>query len=274
MIMPYAHRLKNGCAVLGLLLLAACSMLSEKAERDSGPRPGSVDVSSVPDAVPRAEPKSKCGNPQSYEVFGKRYKVLSSGQGFVEKGIASWYGKKFHGRKTSSCETYDMYAMTAAHKHLPLPTYVEVTNLDNGRKIVVRVNDRGPFHNNRVIDLSYTAADKLGMLSQGTALVEVRAIDPNSYKKGGAPVYSGGKYGQSQAGFYLQVGAFSNRQNAEQLKRRLNTLVPDIRISRAVVDGKQLYRVQIGPLLNVEAADGIVKSLADYGIWEHHITVN
>jgi rare lipoprotein A len=132
----------------------------------------------VPDAVPRIEPRSIYGNPPSYEVFGKRYYVMASSVGYVERGVASWYGPGFHQALTSVREPYDMYGMTAAHKTLPLPAYVRVTNLQNGRSCVVRVNDRGPFVGNRIIDLSYTAAAKLDMLRDGTAMVEVRALQP------------------------------------------------------------------------------------------------
>jgi rare lipoprotein A len=134
---------------------------------------------SVPDAVPRLEPRARSGNPPFYSVFGKRYYVLSSSVGYWERGVASWYGPGFHKVRTSTGERYDMYAMTAAHKTLPLPAYVRVTNLQNGRSVVVRVNDRGPFVGNRIIDLSYSAAAKLGMLRNGTAMVDVRTIDPS-----------------------------------------------------------------------------------------------
>jgi rare lipoprotein A len=130
--------------------------------------------------VPRVEPRSRNGNPPFYDVMGKRYFVLSSSVGYAERGVASWYGPGFHKVRTSTGEPYDMYAMTAAHKTLPLPAYVRVTNLQNGRSIVVRVNDRGPFVGNRIIDLSYTAASKLDMLRNGTAMVEVRSIDPGA----------------------------------------------------------------------------------------------
>jgi rare lipoprotein A len=137
-----------------------------------------IDPDSVPDAVPRVEPYSRYGNPPTYEVFGKRYSVLPSSKGFVQVGVASWYGEDFHGKRASNGETYDMYAMTAAHKHLPLPTYARVTNLENGRSVVVRITDRGPFVGDRVIDLSWVAAAKLRLASKGVGLVEVRAIDP------------------------------------------------------------------------------------------------
>ena len=166
--------------------MAACFSAPPRGETPSATpvppppaeRPPPAD--SVPDMVPRAEPRSRNGNPPFYDVMGKRYFVLSSGVGYVERGVASWYGPGFHKVRTSTGEPYDMYAMTAAHKTLPLPAYVRVTNLQNGRSIVVRVNDRGPFVGNRIIDLSYTAASKLDMLRNGTAMVEVRTLEPVS----------------------------------------------------------------------------------------------
>jgi rare lipoprotein A len=140
--------------------------------------PPPAHVQDVPDAIPRLEPRALYGNPPSYDVFGKRYYVMASSVGYVERGVASWYGPGFHKELTSVREPYDMYGMTAAHKTLPLPAYVRVTNLQNGRSCVVRVNDRGPFVGNRIIDLSYTAAAKLDMLRDGTAMVEVRALQP------------------------------------------------------------------------------------------------
>ncbi len=136
-----------------------------------------VDVDAIPEPEVKNEPRSRVGN-RSYAVLGKRYHVMDSVEGYVEKGMASYYGKKFHGRLTSNQEVYDMYAFSAAHKSLPLPSYVRVTNLANGKSVVVRVNDRGPFHAGRVIDLSFAAATKLGFTKQGTAKVEVRALTP------------------------------------------------------------------------------------------------
>ena len=136
------------------------------------------DLDQVPDAVPVAEPLSRYGNPEEYEVFGEKYRVMDSSEGYVAEGLASWYGEEFQGKPTSSGEPYDMYLMTAAHRTLPIPTYVEVTNLENGRVAVVRVNDRGPFHDDRIIDLSYVAARKLGVVGPGTARVRVRALEP------------------------------------------------------------------------------------------------
>src|SRR5512143_1873224 len=154
------------------LALAGCGALQPK---DSGPR-RPVDTSNVSEPVPRNEPRSRYGNPASYVVDGREYHVLATSNGYVERGIASWYGTKFHGGRTSSGETYDMYKMTAAHKTLPIPCYARVTNLENGRSVIVRVNDRGPFHDNRIIDLSYAAANRIGISPKGTGLVEVRAV--------------------------------------------------------------------------------------------------
>lgn len=254
-----------------IINLQGCAI---ELERDGGPASGSIDVASVPDAVPKAEPRSQYGNPESYVVNGKRYYVLRDGSGYVEKGIASWYGEKFHGRRTSSGETYDMYGMTAAHKSLPLPAYVEVINLKNGSRIVVRVNDRGPFHENRIIDLTYTAAAKLDILGAGTGLVEVRALDPATYRTKGSTVNVSRTEGR-QPGFFIQVGAFFERINAENLRKRLRVLGNLlVSISETVVSGRTLYRVRIGPLNEIEAADEIVARLSDLGIIDHHIVTD
>jgi rare lipoprotein A len=180
----------HGLATIAVALAALLSGCSSAPRKSSPPPPAPLPPRSaatpappahlleVPDAVPRVEPRSIYGNPPSYEVFGKRYYVMASSVGYVERGVASWYGPGFHKERTSVGEPYDMYGMTAAHKSLPLPAYVRVTNLQNGRSCVVRVNDRGPFVGNRIIDLSYTAAAKLDMLRDGTAMVEVRALQP------------------------------------------------------------------------------------------------
>jgi len=157
--------------ILTLALLAGCS---SEPLIDGIP----AHIARIPDAVPKVEPLAKSGNAPSYVVRGQQYHVKSNSHGYIERGLASWYGEPFHGRKTSSGEIYDMNGMSAAHKTLPLPTYARVTNLANKRSIVIRINDRGPFHESRLIDLSYTAAVKLGVDKKGTALVEVRAIDP------------------------------------------------------------------------------------------------
>jgi peptidoglycan lytic transglycosylase len=149
-----------------------------------GGAPVPDDIASIPDAVPRQETQTRSGNPEKYSEFGVEYRVLETSEGYDQEGVASWYGPGFHGKRTSSGEPYDQNAMTAAHTILPLPTYVEVTNLENGRKVVVRVNDRGPFHGGRIIDLSYVAAMKLGIVQAGTARVRVRALDPPARVRG------------------------------------------------------------------------------------------
>jgi len=146
--------------------------------RDGAPDARGVDLDTISDAVPREEAPATSGNPPEYEAFGRTYRTLTSSEGYEEEGIASWYGEEFQGRPTSSGETYDVYGMTAAHRTLPLPSYVEVTNLENGVTVVVRVNDRGPFHEDRIIDVSYAAAYRLGMLAKGTARVRIRALQP------------------------------------------------------------------------------------------------
>lgn len=176
--------------LLSLLVLQGCSLLRRGPEATPKPPAGVPkpprDLASIPDAVPRAEPRSRYGNPETYEVFGKKYRVMKSARGHIERGLASWYGPGFHAERTSSGEPYNMYSMTAAHKTLPIPSYVRVTHLGNGRSIVVRVNDRGPFVGNRIIDLSYTAAYKLGMIGTGTAPVEIRVLQPGDTSSGRA----------------------------------------------------------------------------------------
>ena len=184
--MPILHRF---FVLLVVVSLSACGGIKQS----DGPGKAARATQAKP-VLPKQEPLSKYGNPESYVVFGKRYYTLKTNAGFQEEGVASWYGKKFHGRKTSSGEIYDMYKMTAAHKHLPLPTFVNVKNLETGKTIVVRVNDRGPFHDNRIIDLSYAAAAKLGILNKGTGRVRVTAINPgsNSGKTEQRPMLSAG----------------------------------------------------------------------------------
>ena len=244
--------------------------------RDDGP-PGSTRIPDLPgDAIPRPEARSKYGNGPVYEVLGKRYTVMPSSSGYQERGVASWYGKKFHGNLTSNREVYDMYAMTAAHKTLPLPTYVRVRNLSNNKSIVVRVNDRGPFVHNRIIDLSYAAAIKLDMIRDGTGLVEVTAINFDQ-AQGDRPVRTSSLPPSEPAEpalpaatanrVYVQVGAFGERSNAE---RRLGELVRagigDAFIHEELAADRILYRVRIGPIADVVQYDVIVDELAAMGI--------
>jgi len=164
-------------SILGLFFISACTHIPDDSGADSAPKLF-LDPEQIEDAIPTIEPLSRYGNPSSYEIKGVRYHLLNSNENYREVGKASWYGNKFHGRLTSNREIYNMYEMTAAHKTLPIPCYVEVTNLENGRKAIVRVNDRGPFIEDRIIDLSYAAATKLGVLDNGTATVLVKQIGP------------------------------------------------------------------------------------------------
>jgi rare lipoprotein A len=258
-------------AALGCLsLLVACTA--------PGPVPDSAPRSGTParlpgDAVPREEPRSRYGNGPVYEVFGESYRVMDSSYGYRERGVASWYGKKFHGRLTSSREPYDMYEMTAAHKTLPLPTYVRVTNLKNGRSIVVRVNDRGPFVHNRIIDLSYSAAMKLDMVRDGTSLVEVEAIsfDPPSSQTRVASTPPRARP-VPDSSVFVQVGAFGDANNARRRYRELR----ESGIGQAFVQEDRsssppLYRVRIGPIANVDQYDSVVANLQRIGITETHL---
>src|ERR1044072_540008 len=200
-------------AALVLLFLAGCSSQPYRTP-PLPPLPPPGDISVIPDQVPKAEPRSAKGNPPFYTVLGKRYFVMDKAEGYLERGVASWYGPGFHAAATSNGERYDMYAMTAAHKTLPLPAYVQVTNLRNGRSVVVRVNDRGPFKDGRIIDLSYTAASKLDMLKDGTTFVEVRALTPEQKTAPPAPP-------QTPEALYVQAGAFGTKENAWRLLERL-----------------------------------------------------
>ena len=231
--------------------------------------------------IPRPEPRSRYGNGPVYNVLGQRYEVLETSRGFRERGVASWYGPKFHGRPTSSREPYDMHAMTAAHKSLPLPTYVEVRNLKNNRSVVVRVNDRGPFVDNRIIDLSYAAAKKLDMVRDGTTLVEVTAIsfdEPMRDARHAPPAPDTNRdpprpaAAEKAARVFVQVGAFGDRQNAA----RRHGLLTRHGITSAFVDEERrgqnsLYRVRVGPIDGVAQYDDIVARLNALGIADSHL---
>ena len=281
-------RIRLPLLAISLLALAACGGNRVKGD---GPPTGSSRISGIPDdAVPRAEPRSRYGNGPVYEVLGKRYTVMPSSAGYQERGVASWYGKKFHGNLTSNRETYDMHGMTAAHKTLPLPTYVRVRNLRNNKSIVVRVNDRGPFVHNRIIDLSYAAAMKLDMIRDGTSLVEVTAI---SFDKptGDRPVRrelgpsnggpstvreqapsNGGQAPVPSNRIYVQVGAFGDRANAE---RRLGALsqagIRNAFIHKDSLANQTLYRVRIGPVADVVQYDVLVEELENIGITDPYL---
>jgi len=259
-------------------LLAGCSTSLPRiigSASSDGPPDRRLDPNAIPDAIPRYEPKSKRGNPSSYVVGGRRYYVMSSSRGFVERGIASWYGAKFHGRLTSSGEPYNMYAMTAAHKSLPLPTYVQVTNLRNGRQVIVKVNDRGPFHGNRIIDLSYAAAAKLGILAKGTGLVEVRALNPADPRPHSRPEPAMAKRPlETNPDIFIQVGAFTSRYNADKLRSQLRQVLKrTIRIQESLNRGRPIFRVQVGPLTTIAQVDRVTMTLGRLGIKESHLII-
>lgn len=264
-------------SVLILLLMVLLTSCSHMKKRDGAPN-FYVDETKVPNATPKAEPLAKYGNMSSYRVFGKRYYTMKSSKHYEQVGTASWYGTQFHEQRTSSGERYDMLGMTAAHKTLPLPTYVEVTNLKNNRTIVVKVNDRGPFATNRIIDLSYVAAKKLGMLGHGTAHVRVKAITPGTYDTPSTWFASNKRSTRnlpadplnfqqpSHKDIYIQVGAFHSRTNAQKLKKQLASLfTAPINISSPSFDSS-LYHVQVGPLRDVATVNKISNRLRTLGI--------
>jgi len=231
------------------------------------------DLSKLVEPTPKVEPRSLYGNRSPYTVQGQTYTVLPTARGYDERGIASYYGSKFHGYKTSSLEPYDMYAFTAASKTLPLPSYARVTNLENGKSVIVRVNDRGPFHPNRIIDLSYVAAVKIGIWPKGTGLVEVRGIDPS---RGGAelpppPVVSA----RAQIGIYLQVGAFADVANAQRVAARLQQakLAP-VQVTAVEVNGRRVQRVRVGPLRDVAQADAVSARIVAMGLPRPRVAVD
>ncbi len=284
--------------VLGVAItLAACG-----GSKTKGDGPGTARINDLPgDAVPKSEPRSRYGNGRDlgngpgYEVFGQWYSVMDSSVGYKKRGVASWYGKKFHGNLTSNREVYDMYEMTAAHTSLPLPTYVRVKNLRNNKSIVVRVNDRGPFVGNRIIDLSYSAALRLDMVQDGTAMVEVTAINfeqpsgdrptstrsPSQSPSSSQPALRSTPSVVAQAEpapavvanrIYVQVGAFGDRANAARRESELAQFgIENAFIHEDNSSGAALYRVRIGPVADVVQYDALVQELDQLGIKDPYL---
>lgn len=274
-----------------LLLLQGCGGSGGTASSGGGygygdgPPPRDIDVSGLPDAVPKHEPITLAGNKSPYTVLGKTYQVMPSSKGFRQRGLASWYGNKFHGRHTSNGEVYSMYEMTAAHKTLPIPCYVKVTNLENGRSVIVRVNDRGPFHGDRIIDLSYAAAKKLGYSDKGTAKVEVSVIDPADYQNNTVaspqlapdpamlPVAGVETVGQDSSA-YLQVGAFNNQLAASHLSQRLAGVTEYPVVVRQQSSPQPLFKVLVGPvtdhlkLFDLKTALGQIDNIRPFIVYD------
>ncbi|MBW8312047.1 MAG: septal ring lytic transglycosylase RlpA family protein [Rhizobium sp.] len=266
---------------------AACLQVREHRDEDYTPgglyAPGvsdsapehALDLSGLVEPTPRREPPAAYGNRSPYTVLGKSYRVMPSADGYVERGVASWYGQKFHGRQTSSREVYDMCSFSAAHKTLPLPSYVRVTHLDTGESVVVRVNDRGPFHSGRIIDLSYAAAVKLGLDRTGTARVEVRALTPEGDDAG--PVLGAGStpspptrapapVATGDGRHVVQVGAYRERDNARRIARQLEDAgIDGVEVEDARVNGGKVWRVRVGPLA-AEAAAAVIDRIRGLGL--------
>lgn len=274
--------LQTGCLLAASILLAACSSHPATPSlpfvNDDRAPDAPFDASGIPDAVPTAEPRSRYGNPASYVVFGQRYHVLDDVSEYRERGTASWYGEKFHGRRTSSGEPYDMYQMTAAHKSLPLPSYLRVTNLRNNRSVVVRVNDRGPFHDGRIVDLSYAAALKLDVVATGTAPVEIEMLHPETLDKSGTRLADGTTVAPptgddatiAACNVFIQLGAFSEADNALGLKGKLEVAgIRPVRIHEQ--SAERLFRVRVGPFAATAAADDIALKLVALGITDFSI---
>lgn len=273
----FARFFFSASALVYLVLISGCTTSPSTPvitdEKDSGPL-APVDVSHISEPVPRVEPRTRAGNANPYKVLGKTYYLVQDPTNYNEKGVASWYGRKFHGKRTANGEIYSMYGMTAAHRTLPIPSYVRVTNLNNKRSAIVRVNDRGPFHGNRIIDLTYAAAKKLGFEKLGTAEVLVEYIDPTKHGETVASAKeTGGKVNTvpvknnleppapapaNPAGYeipantYLQVGAFTLEKSALALRQKLRDLTAYPVVVRqpgvSAGSGDQLFRVRIGPL--------------------------
>ncbi|WP_448552253.1 septal ring lytic transglycosylase RlpA family protein [Thalassotalea montiporae] len=252
--------------VTAIAIMAGCSTNTGRYQQAHDSIPTRLPTAAeLKDPIPRAEPKSRGGN-RDYQVRGKHYQVLDSAEGFSQSGIASWYGKKFHGHLTSNGEIYDMYAMSAAHKNLPLPTYVKVTNQANQKSVIVRVNDRGPFHQDRIIDLSYSAAYKLGMLSTGTANVTIETISdakpPANQKVKQETLANSDNDEAVPEGDYVQV--FATR--SEDVAKRTVLALTSLYQHNAVYSQQNgIYRVKLGPFAEHENTDELVTSLRQAG---------
>ncbi len=248
--------MRAGLVMLLVMLAVGCS--KGVREPQDGPPTGKFDTSRIIQSEPRAEPRSPYGNRSPYQVLGRTYQILPTSRGYRETGIASWYGTKFHGRLTSSGEPYDMYKLTAAHRSLPLPTWAEVRHLGNGRRIIVRINDRGPFHPDRIIDLSWAAAVELGIDQSGTGPVEVTAI---SFDEPAVVAIR-----PARLPVLLQVGAFGERERAEAVVKRLQRAgLGPVSSQRARTGAGRVWRVRVGPVNHADEAIDIAGRVVALG---------
>ena len=237
-------------------------------EQDRAPS-GHLDIASIPEVVPEPFARTLAGNRSPYTVLGKTYHVMVTEDGYNERGIASWYGEKFHGHKTSNGEVFDMYKVSAAHKSLPIPSFLRVTNLDNNRSLVVRVNDRGPFHGDRIVDLSYAAALKLGYADRGTARVQLEAIIPDGVVVDRAAANNNNTLSQqtlrvaSTGDKYIQVGAFADINSAREMSDKLRAMTnrPVFIRSLDSTNSGVLHRVRIGPVNDTSEIRRITQSV-------------
>lgn len=280
-------------SLLPVGMLAGCSLLTPQPAWKlavAGDGPGELNRINITDLVVANLPKSRYGNPAQYTVFGQEYEVLDSAEDFKQWGVASWYGKKFHGRPTSSGEPYDMHQLTAAHKNLPLPTYVRVTRVDNGESVVVKVNDRGPFVGDRIIDLSYAAAARLGMIEAGKADVFIEALsnhEPLAEAQGEtpaptlpentvvveaeSPLSAPVSTGTTPASQFLQVGAYSDELNAKAMLVSLREFL-DAPAEISHDASRQLFRVLVGPMQDQHKINEAQESLSLAGIDSYQVT--
>lgn len=275
-----------------LSLLTACNSVPEKTRPDSGPSdsdkiqqgryaqnkdsgPGDdIDLSHIPDAVPRKEVRTIAGNKNPYTVLGKTYRLIKDESSYKERGFASWYGKKFNGYKTSNGEIYDMYAMTAAHKTLPIPSYVRVTNLQNGKTVVVRVNDRGPFHEGRIIDLSYAAAQRIGIHKMGTGKVEVEIVmpnDPPAIPRRAEQTIQAVNNSRLPDNTYLQVAAFANREAAKNFAAAIAAQISFLPVVHSETQPKEVHRVRVGPFKTSQELEIARQELAKKNFTDVHL---
>lgn len=252
-----------------MLLLAACGTTppSDSAPAVHHPAEG-WDEGDLP-----REPLSPYGNPESYEVAGQTYRVRTTSEGYVERGQASWYGTKFHGERTSSGETYDMHELTAAHKELPLPTFARVTHLENGRSVVVRINDRGPFVGDRLIDLSYGAARALDMDKEGVAPVEVEALTSPGVEMDRGQDKAGRQPPAEERPYFVRIAAFEDRTNAKRLAASLDEVGDQVRIVEGRSGDRTVHRVELGPYTGRQPPARVRHVLRDLNLHEYRFVV-